>query len=39
MYKTMNDFADAGLYLLVSGLQLGFLFLGIMMFVGQLIWS
>jgi len=36
MYKTMNDFADAALYLLVGGLQLGFLVLGVGMFVAGL---
>ena len=34
--KKMSDFADASMYVLVRGLQLGFLLLGVGVFVGQL---
>ena len=38
MSKILNDFADAAIYLLAHGLQIGFLILGVFMFIGQLIW-
>ena len=39
MNKMLNDFADAGIYLIMRAMQFGFLALGLFMFVGQLVWG
>jgi len=39
MNKMLNDYADAGMYLMLRVVQFGFLALGLFVFVGQLIWG